>query len=95
MALRHINTFDIDIDPETCPIDELKKLCVKLGDEENFWNSMQLATKRFINSIYGVFGSDYYNLANTNIAEAITLQGQHLIKSVSYTHLTLPTKARV
>lgn len=80
MALRHINTFDIDIDPETCPIDELKKLCVKLGDEENFWNSMQLATKRFINSIYGVFGSDYYNLANTNIAEAITLQGQHLIK---------------
>jgi len=67
-------------DPFTCDIDMLKKVVTGYKDDEDYWNTMQLSAKRFINSVYGVFGSEFFNLANTDIAESITLQGQDLIK---------------
>lgn len=69
-----------DIDPETCSIEELKAAIIKCDDAEKYYNTMQLSAKTFINSVYGVFGTSYFNLANTDIAESITLQGQDLIK---------------
>ena len=69
-----------NFDPETCTIDELKAVIEKYKNEEEYYNTMQLSAKTFINSVYGVFGTEWFNLANTDIAESITLQGQDLIK---------------
>lgn len=67
-------------DPETCPLDLLRKKIAEYTDEEDYYNTMQQSAKTFINSVYGVFGTEFFNLANTDIAESITLQGQDLIK---------------
>lgn len=72
--------LDKNFDPETCSLDELRRMIAILEDEEEYFNTMQLSAKTFINSVYGVFGTAFFNLANTDIAESITLQGQHLIK---------------
>ena len=69
-----------NFNPETCTIDELKAVIEKYKNEEEYYNTMQLSAKTFINSVYGVFGTEWFNLANTDIAESITLQGQDLIK---------------
>lgn len=69
-----------NFNPETCTIDELKAVIEKYKNEEEYYNTMQLSAKTFINSVYGVFGTAWFNLANTDIAESITLQGQDLIK---------------
>ena len=67
-------------DPETCPLELLRKKIAEYTDEEDYYNTMQQSAKTFINSVYGVFGTEFFNLANTDIAESITLQGQDLIK---------------
>jgi len=77
---KYLDKDKLGFDPETCPIEELEKQIEKYKGEEDYWNTMQLSAKTFINSVYGVFGTKYFNLANTDIAESITLQGQHLIK---------------
>jgi len=41
------------------------------------------AYKRIANSFYGVIGSKYFRFYNKNIAQAITLSGQSLIKEVA------------
>lgn len=69
-----------EIDPETCPIEELERVCSLCKREEDYWNTMQLSAKTFINSVYGVFGTTFFNLSNIDLAESITLQGQDLIK---------------
>ena len=81
MAVRKIKCLDgLEIDPETCPIEELERVQKLCKREEDYWNTMQLSAKTFINSVYGVFGTNFFNLANIDIAESITLQGQDLIK---------------
>lgn len=81
MAIRKIKCLDgLEIDPETCPIEELERVQALCKREEDYWNTMQLSAKTFINSVYGVFGTNFFNLANIDIAESITLQGQDLIK---------------
>lgn len=69
-----------NFNPETCTIDELKAKIEELKNKEEYYNTMQLSAKTFINSVYGVFGTAWFNLSNTDIAESITLQGQDLIK---------------
>lgn len=81
MALMKLKCLEgVEIDPETCPIEELERMKDACKREEDYWNTMQLSAKTFINSVYGVFGTSYFNLANIDIAESITLQGQDLIK---------------
>lgn len=70
----------LKIDPETCSIEELEAVVNRCKVEEDYWNTMQLSAKTFINSVYGVFGTNFFNLANVDLAESITLQGQDLIK---------------
>ena len=69
-----------NINPETCSIEELKASILECERKEEFYGTMEQACKIFINSIYGAIGSDYYNCKNKDIAESVTLQGQHLIK---------------
>jgi hypothetical protein len=69
-----------NFNPETCSIEDLKDRIDYLENEEEYYNTMQLSAKTFINSVYGVFGTAFFNLANSDIAESITLQGQDLIK---------------
>ena len=69
-----------NFNPETCTIDELKAVIEKYKNEEEYYNTMQLSAKTFINSVYGYFGTSFGQLANSDIAESITLQGQDLIK---------------
>ena len=66
--------------PETCSIEELKARIDQFESEEEYYNTMQLSAKTFINSVYGYFGTSFGSLADSDIAESITLQGQDLIK---------------
>ena len=70
----------MEIDPETCSLEELERVQKLCEIEREYWNTMQLSAKTFINSVYGVFGTVFFNLCNIDIAESITLQGQDLIK---------------
>lgn len=63
-------TFD-EIQKE---IDRLEILKRKMTNEEQ-------SIKLLINSVYGAYGSKFFIMYNTDIAEAITLQGQDIIKS--------------
>lgn len=67
-----------NIDPENCSIDELEKEVQRLEDLGDFYETKQLALKKFLNSVYGAIASKYFIGFNTNVAESITLQGQHL-----------------
>lgn len=68
------------IDPYTCSMDELDKEIsrLKLLKEEYF--NLEQSIKIFINSIYGGVGSPYFECYNVALAEAVTLQGQDMIK---------------
>jgi hypothetical protein len=65
-------------DPENCPIEELEKEVERLDQLGNFYETKQLALKKFINSVYGATASKYFIAHNTAVAESITLQGQDL-----------------
>lgn len=65
-------------------IDSLSKeeLELKLNEFENLANryfNYEQSIKRILNSIYGAFGNEHFYFFNINIAESITLQGQHAI----------------
>ena len=67
-----------NIDPETCSIEELEKEVQRLYDLGEYYETKQLALKKFINSVYGATASKYFIAHNTAVAESITLQGQDL-----------------
>lgn len=69
-----------NIDPENCTIEELKLAIQVVEAKAEYFNTLQLGSKLFINSVYGVFGTEFFNLFNEDLAESITLQGQDLIK---------------
>jgi len=60
-------------------LDELKKLEQHYINESNKFHNQEQAIKRILNSIYGAFGNEWFYFFNIDIAEAITLQGQHAI----------------
>ena len=64
--------------PDTCPIEELKAQIADLENKVGFYETKQLAIKKFINSVYGALGSKYFVAYNTAMAESITAQGRDL-----------------
>ena len=64
--------------PGACSIEDLEKEVVRLKDKVDQYESQQLALKLFLNSTYGACASPYFYAHNVHVAEAITLQGQHL-----------------
>ena len=75
-----MNIQELGFDPYTCSLDELEEQIKYYNNLSASENDFQMAVKLFINSVYGCLGCRYYNLYNPDIAEAITLQGQDLIK---------------
>ena len=67
-----------NIDPENCSLEELEQEVKRLSILGDFFETKQLALKKFINSVYGATASKYFLAYNLNVAESITLQGQHL-----------------
>lgn len=68
------------IDPETATKAELEKEIKRLRDLANTYMNAEQAVKIFINSVYGACGSPWFSFFNMDVAEAVTLQGQDLIK---------------
>lgn len=69
-----------NIDLQNCSKDELKEEIERLKSLRDFYMNAEQAVKIFINSIYGACGSPWFAFFNTDVAEAVTLQGQDLIK---------------
>lgn len=68
------------IDPETCSIEELDKEINRLKSLKEEYFNLEQSVKIFINSIYGGVGSPWFEGYNVALAEAVTLQGQDMIK---------------
>lgn len=66
------------IDPNNCTVEELEEEVERLKKLGDFYETKQLALKKFINSVYGATASKYFIAHNTAVAESITLQGQDL-----------------
>lgn len=67
-----------DIDPYTCDLETLENEVKRLEGISGYYETKQLALKKFINSVYGATASKFFIAHNTDIAESITLQGQDL-----------------
>lgn len=67
-----------NIDPNNCTIEELEAEVQRLFDLGEYYETKQLALKKFINSVYGATASKYFLAHNTAVAESITMQGQDL-----------------
>ena len=70
--------FSTISDPENCPLEELEKEVSRLEKLGDFYETKQLALKKFLNSVYGATASKYFIAYNLDVAESITLQGQDL-----------------
>lgn len=68
------------IDPFNCTIDELKSEIYRIKNIKEEYFNLEQSVKIFINSIYGGCASPYFVGFNVYVAEAVTLQGQDLIK---------------
>jgi len=68
------------IDPKVASREEIQLEIDRLQQIANDRGNEEQAIKIFINSIYGACASVYFVGYNTRIAEAITLQGQDMIK---------------
>ncbi len=71
------------IDPYNSTREEIKEEIERLKHEMNDASNTQIAFKLFINSAYGAIGNQYFQCYNTDIAEAVTLQGQDIIKHIN------------
>jgi len=60
--------------------EEIKKEIDRLQHLANDFNNLQMSVKIFINSMYGATASPYFVGFNQVLSEAITLQGQDIIK---------------
>jgi len=69
-----------NIDLQSCTKQELQAEIERLENLRDFYMNQEQAVKIFINSIYGACGSPWFAFFNTDVAEAVTLQGQDLIK---------------
>lgn len=70
----------VKFDPVNATKEEIQQEIQRLKDLENYYMNAEQAIKIFINSVYGACGSPWFAFFNTDVAEAVTLQGQDLIK---------------
>jgi len=68
------------IDPSTASKQEIQVELERLKGLRDLYGNAEQAIKIFINSVYGACGSPWFAFFNMDIAEAVTLQGQDLIK---------------
>lgn len=70
----------INIDTTTASIAELEQEIKRLVHMSNIAKNQDIAIKLILNQAYGAIANKYFVAHNPDIAEAITLQGQDLIK---------------
>jgi DNA polymerase elongation subunit (family B) len=68
------------IDPYSCSVEELENEIKRLKDIKEEYFNLEQSIKIFINSVYGACASPFFVGYNIHVAEAVTLQGQDLIK---------------
>jgi DNA polymerase elongation subunit (family B) len=68
------------IDPHNCSIEELEVEIKRLKSLKEEYFNLEQSIKIFINSIYGATASPWFECYNIAVAEAVTLQGQDMIK---------------
>ena len=68
------------IDPEKATKEEIIEEIERLESLANFYMNQEQALKIYLNSCYGATGSPWFAFFNPDVAEAVTLQGQDLIK---------------
>ena len=61
-------------------IKEIEEKIERLTALKNEYKNEEQAVKLTMNSIYGAIGNNYFVCFNPDVAEAVTLQGQDLIK---------------
>ena len=69
-----------EIDPYKCSLEELDKEIERLTALKEEYFNLEQSIKIFINSCYGAVGSPWFECYNVALAEAVTLQGQDMIK---------------
>lgn len=69
-----------ELDYNTCTEQELLSEISRLEKQVIDRKNHEGVVKVLINSVYGAFGNPGFRFYDTNLAEAITLQGQHIIK---------------
>lgn len=70
----------VKIDPLECSNEELDKEILRLKSIKEEYFNLEQSIKIFINSIYGGVGSPWFSCYNVALAEAVTIQGQDMIK---------------
>lgn len=75
MEFKYANIDTENINPKQIE-KEIERLTLLMHD----YNNTQQALKIFINSIYGATGNSHFICYNVDVAEAVTTQGQDLIK---------------
>ena len=68
------------IDVATATKEEILKEIARMQSLRDLYMNAEQAVKIFINSVYGACGSPWFAFFNVEVAEAVTLQGQDLIK---------------
>src|SRR3990172_7500116 len=68
------------INLETAKEEELRVEIDRMKALSNEWKNEEQAIKLRVNGIYGSLGNKWLICFNSEVAETITLQGQHLIK---------------
>lgn len=68
------------IDPYNCSLEELELEIKRLNSLKEEYDGVQNGIKVFINSCYGAMASPWFECYNISIAEAVTVQGQDIIK---------------
>jgi DNA polymerase elongation subunit (family B) len=83
--MQKVSYSHCQIDPASSTREEIQAEIARLGSLMNEKGNEEQAIKIFINSVYGATASPYFVGYNVRVAEAITLQGQDIIKYVSKT----------
>ena len=70
----------MEVDYTKMSDEELLELEQKLDAEATRYNTMQLAQKILLNSLYGALGASSFRYYNLDLAVSVTTSGQHAIK---------------
>ena len=69
-----------ETDLTTLSDDQLRTLEKQLTNDAAKFNSMQMAQKILLNSLYGALGTNSFRYFDLNLASSVTTSGQHAIK---------------
>ena len=67
-------------DYSALPLEELENLLVEYQKKSSDFHNEEQGVKLTLNSIYGALGNKWFSLANIDVAESVTLQGQDIWK---------------